>query len=61
MTDTFFVIELLNGLTGKFEPSFNTASGFVYRYASEGAALRALVRCYPWHYCARAFRVVFVP
>ena len=59
--DSFYVLELFNGLTGKFEPCFDAVSGFVFRFDSEREVMRAVIRYYPWYFASRSFRAVHVP
>lgn len=58
-TPSFFVVEILNS-RGGYDPTFNTATGFVHTYPSNAAAVASVQRYCPWDYIARAFRIVGV-
>lgn len=55
----FYVVELLNERS-KFEPVWNTATGFVLNFGERKDAIALVSRDYPWHFAARAFRIVSV-
>ena len=57
----FYVVELMDAVnSSKFEPVWNTRTGFVIQHGSRNAALNFVRNNYGWAYAARAFRIVGV-